>query len=148
MQNLSSVLSGYNGSPDTCFSRGTTRLLSWPDGERYSCPLQSLVVCLFISRIDSSFFSDWRRTVSSKFDPQISSISTAELVLPRHARCVLSRLRYNGHSLLLRSYLTRIGRIENSLCSACGHSFQDISHLTLISFLSSHLRTLCAAAFW
>ena len=33
------VLSNYNGSPDTRFSRGTMRLISWPDGERYSCPL-------------------------------------------------------------------------------------------------------------
>ena len=38
------VLSGYNGSPSTRFSRGMTRLMSWPDGQRYSCPLQSLVV--------------------------------------------------------------------------------------------------------
>ena len=85
-----------------------------------------------ISRIHSCLFSDWRRTVSSKyFDTQVPSISTEELVLPRHARCVLSRLRCNGHSLLLGSYFSRIGRIENSSCSACGHSSQDISHLIL-----------------
>ena len=67
-----------------------------------------------ISRIHSRLFSDWRRTVSSKyFDTQVPSISTEELVLSRHARCVLSRLRCNGHSLLLGSYLSRIGRIEN-----------------------------------
>ena len=85
-----------------------------------------------ISRIHSRLISDWRRTVSSKyFDTQAPSISTEELVLPRHARCVLSRLRCNGHSLLLGSYLSRIGRIENSSCSACGHSSQDISHLIL-----------------
>ena len=54
-----------------------------------------------ISRIHSRLFSDWRRTVSSKFfDTPVPSISTDELVLPRHARCVLSRLRCNGHSLL------------------------------------------------
>ena len=83
-----------------------------------------------ISRIYSSLFSDWRRTVSSKFfDTQVSSISTEELVLPRDARCVLSRLSYNEHSLLLSSYLFRIGRIENPFCSACGHSSQDTSHL-------------------
>ena len=35
---LSPVLSGYNGSPDTRFSRGTTRLMDWPDGEQYSRP--------------------------------------------------------------------------------------------------------------
>ena len=80
----------------------------------------------------SPLFSDWRRTVSSKyFDTQVSSIFTEELVLPRHARCVLSCLRCNGHSLLLGSYLSRIGRIENPSCSACGHSSQDISHLIL-----------------
>ena len=57
--------------------------------------------------------------------------AAVDCVLPRHARCVLSRLRCNGHSLLLGSYLARIGRIENSSCSACGHSSQDISHLIL-----------------
>ena len=85
-----------------------------------------------ISRIHSCLFSDWRRTVSSKFfDTQVSSISTEELVLPRHARCILSRLRCNGHNLLLGSYLSRIVRIENPSCSACGHSSQDTSHLIL-----------------
>ena len=85
-----------------------------------------------ISRIHSSLFLDWRSTVSSKyFDTQVPSISTEELVLPRHARCVLSRLRCNGHSLLLGSYLSRIGRIENPSCSACSHSSQDTSHLIL-----------------
>ena len=85
-----------------------------------------------ISGIHSRLISDWRRTVSSKyFDTQVPSISTEELVLPRHARCVLSHLRYNGHSFLLCSYLSRIGRIENPSCSACGHSSQDIYHLVL-----------------
>ena len=84
------------------------------------------------SRIHSRLISDWRRIVSSKFfDTQVLSISTKELVLPRHARCVLSRLRCNGHSLLLGSYLSRIGRIESSSCSACGHSSQDTFHLIL-----------------
>ena len=85
-----------------------------------------------ISRIHSRLISDWRRTVSSKFfDTMVPSISTEELVLPRHAHCVLSRLFCNGHSLLLGSYLSRIGRNENPSCSACGHSSQDSSHLIL-----------------
>ena len=85
-----------------------------------------------ISRIHSCLFSDWRRTVSSKFfDTQVTSISTEKLVFSRHARCVLSCLRCNGHSLLLGSYLSRIGRIKNSSCSACGHSSQDTFHLIL-----------------
>ena len=37
----------------------------------------------------------------------------------------------NGHSFLLSFYLSRIGRIENPSCSACGHPSQDISHLIL-----------------
>ena len=87
---------------------------------------------LLISRIHSFLFSDWKRTVSSKFfDTQVPSISTEKLVLPCHARCVLSRLCWNGHSLLLGSYLSRIGRIENPSCSVCGHSSQDTSHLIL-----------------
>ena len=51
------VLSGYNGSPDTRFSRGTTRLTSWPDEERYLRPLQSLVVSLLFSLVSTLVFS-------------------------------------------------------------------------------------------
>ena len=52
-----------------------------------------------ISRIHSRLSSDWRGTVSSKFFvTQVPSISTEELVLPRHVRCALSRLRCNRHS--------------------------------------------------
>ena len=102
---LSHLLSGYNGSPNTRFSGATTRLMSWPDGGCYLFPQQSLVISL-IYRIHSSLFSDRRHTVSSKFfDTQVSSISIEELVLLSHARCLLSRLRCNGHSLLLSSYL-------------------------------------------
>ena len=97
-------------------------LRGWPDGECYSCPLQSCVV-LFISRVHSFLFFDWRCTVSSKFfDTQALSISTKKLVL--------SRLHCNGQSLLLSSYLSRIGKTENP-CSACGHPSQDTSHLIL-----------------
>ena len=45
------ALSGYNGSPDTRFSRGTTWLTSLPDGEHYLRPLQSLVVSLLLSLV-------------------------------------------------------------------------------------------------
>ena len=85
-----------------------------------------------ICRIHFRLISDLRRTVSSKyFDTQVPSISTEELVLPHHARGILSRLCCNGHSLLLGSYLSKIGRIKNLSCSACGHSSQDTSHLIL-----------------
>ena len=76
------VLSDYNGSPDTLFSRGTTRPMSLPDGVRYLRPPQSLCLSPLTSRIHSRLISDWRRTVSSKFfDTQVPSISTEELVL-------------------------------------------------------------------
>ena len=85
-----------------------------------------------LSRIHSRLISDWRRTISSKFfDTQVLSISTKEIVLLCYSCCVLSRLRCNVHSLVLGSYLSRIGRIENPSCSACGHSSQDTSHLIL-----------------
>ena len=44
------VPSGYNGSPDTRFFRGTTQLMSLPDGERCLRLPQSLVVSLLLSR--------------------------------------------------------------------------------------------------
>ena len=56
------------------------------------CSLSSLIF-----RIHSSLSSNWRHTVSSEFfDTQVPSISTEELVLLRHARCVLSYLWCNG----------------------------------------------------
>ena len=53
----SPVPSGYNGSPDTRFFRMTTRLMSWPDGERYLFPKQCLVVTLLLSLVSTLFFS-------------------------------------------------------------------------------------------
>ena len=92
-------------------------------------------------RLRFSLYSNWRTTIRSKlFDTQVSSVSTEELGLPRHARCALSRLRCNGHSLLLNSYLNRIGRIETFSCSACGHVTQDVSHLILHCPASVSLR--------
>ena len=51
------VLSGYNGSPDTRFSRGKTQLMSLPDGERCLRPLQSHVVSLLLSLVSTLVFS-------------------------------------------------------------------------------------------
>ena len=59
---------------------------------RGALPSPSAIFCSLspISRIHSCLISDWRRTASSKFfGTQVPSISTEELVLPRHARCVL-----------------------------------------------------------
>ena len=51
------VLLNYNWSPDTRFSRETTPLISWPNGERYSFFLQSLIVSLLLSLISTFLFS-------------------------------------------------------------------------------------------
>ena len=51
------VLSAYNGSPDTRFSRGTTRLMRFPDKVRHLRPLQSLVVSLLLSLVSTLVFS-------------------------------------------------------------------------------------------
>ena len=93
------VLSGYNRSPDTRFSQGTTQLMSLPDGECCLRPPQSLVVSLLLSLVSTLVFSRTGGVLSL----QSILIFTEELVLPRHARCVLSRLGCNGHSLLLGS---------------------------------------------
>ena len=87
------------------------------------------------------------------FDPQSLLVFSELLVLPGHAHCVLSRLRCNGHSLPLNSYLSRIDRIDNPLCSACGHPTQNTTHLNLscpatnfthVRFLATHfLYTTC-----
>ena len=53
----SPVLSGYNGSPDTRFSRGTTQLMSLPDGERCLRPPQSPVVSLLLSLVSTLVLS-------------------------------------------------------------------------------------------
>ena len=92
----------------------------------------------------SCLFSDWRSNVSSKFyGTQVPSVSTEELVLPRRARCAFSRLRCNGHSFLLNSSLTKIGRIENHSCGDCGIRLRT----PLISSCTVQLRTLCDARF-
>ena len=91
----------------------------------------SAITCILPPRIHSCLFSNWRRTVSSKFfDAQVSSISNVKLMLPHHARCVFSRLRCNEHSLLLSSCLSRIGSIQNRSCSAAD-TRPRTSHLIL-----------------
>ena len=102
-----------------------------------SCSLSPLV-----SRIYSCLISDWRRIVSFKFvDPQAPSISTEELAPPRHVPCVLSRLRCNGHSLLLSSISIRLAE---SIILPAAH-VDTRPRTPLISFCTVQLRTLYAA---
>ena len=88
-----------------------------------------------------SLYTMWRHGIRSKFfDHRIPAVSSEELFLPRSARCALSRLRCNGHSPLLASYMHRIGRAETSSCSACGADPQDTTHLVLNCPSYDHLR--------
>ena len=98
----------------------------------------------FSSRFHSHLFSNWRRTVSSKFfDTQVLLVSTKEFVLTRHACC--AHIRCNNYSLPLRPYLFRIGKIENPLCNAYGHPTQGTSHLILHCPATYSLRRLLVA---
>ena len=117
--------------------------MSWPYEEHCTCPLQSLVSSLLLSFISTVVFSRTGDVLShlNSSTPQAPSVFTEELVLPRHARCVLSHLRCNGYSHLLSSYLSRIGRMENPSCCTYGHPFQD----PLVSLCTVQLRTLYAA---
>ena len=107
-------------SPDTHFLRKTVLVMSWPGRDPNSCHLQCLVVSLLLPLVSTLLFT---RTLVSQsrvsisrirvFDQQDPLVSTEELVLLREARCVSSRYRDNGPSLLLNSYLSRIGRIKD-----------------------------------
>ena len=87
-----------------------------------------------LSSLKSSFrqslYSSWRTSVTSSLIPsQIPKVASEELSLPRSVRCHLSRLRCNGHSLLLNSYLRRIGRSISPCCPLCDSGNHDTSHL-------------------
>ena len=80
------VLFDYNGSPDTRFSRGTTRPMSWPDGMRYLHPPLSLVVSLLLPVVSTLALSrtggvlSLRSILTHRF-PRFSPRSLCSLVM-------------------------------------------------------------------
>ena len=101
----------------------------------------SVSLAPLISSQRQSLYTSWRRSVQSGlFLHQIPPVSPEELTLPRYARCALSRLRCNGHSTLLNSYLHRVGRAETPSCSNCGSKSQNLSDLVLDCLVLDHLR--------
>ena len=105
--------------------------MSWPDGERYLRPMQSLVVSLLLSLVSLLSFLGVEvkcliKSSSTHRFPRFPSRNFCSLV----ALAVFS-LRCDGHTLLLSSYLSRTDRINNSSCSACGDSSQGNSYFIL-----------------
>ena len=108
-----------------------------------------------ISSQRQSLFTSWRCSVQpGLFSHQIPPVSPEEITLPRSARCALSRLRCNGRSTLLNSYLHRVSRAETPSCSNCGSKSQNLSHLVLDCPVLDHLHraifghTLSLLDFW
>ena len=144
LSSLSSCSIRLQWVPRHLFLQGTTRLMSWPDGECYLHPLQSLVVSLLLSLASTHAFS-WTGGVLSHLNSltlRFPQFDTQELVLPCHARCVLSRLHCNKHSLLLGSYLSRIVT-ESIICPAA--PVDNGPRTPLISFCTVQRQTLNAA---
>ena len=97
------------------------------DPSKISVPFSPL-----ISSHRLSLCTSWRRSIQSGlFQHQIPPVSSEELTLPRSARCALSRLRCNGYSTLLGTYLHRVGQAETPSCSNCGSESQDLFHFVL-----------------
>ena len=91
------------------------------------CPLPTV-----IAKMRYFQYHNWRCHISHSYlNYQVPKVSSEELLLSRPIRCELSRLRCHGHCLLLSSYLHRISRKENSACSVCGHSLQNLNHFLL-----------------
>ena len=64
-------------------------------------------------------------------------------MLPRKSRFVQPYLCCNRHIFLLYSYLSRMGRTENSFCCAYGYPNENI----LVSFCPVHRPTICTFRF-
>ena len=88
-----------------------------------------------ISRIYYCLFSNWRRTGHiGSLDFHRGACAPWSCSL-----CSLSSTLQRTQPSV-NSYLSRIGRIKNSSCSACGHSSQDTSHLILYCPATDSLR--------
>ena len=121
--------------------------MSWPNRECcYLCPLQSHSLFPFICRIHFSC-TRWVLSHQNSSTHKFPRFSLRNLYT-HHFHCVLFRFHCNEHSLLLSSYLFRIGRIKNPSCCACSHSFQNASYLILHCPAMNFLRCLLFGDSW
>ena len=136
------ILLGCNGSPYTCFSRATTRMMSWPDGEHYLFPQQSLVVSLLLSLGSTLLFSRtggilFHRNSSTHGFPRFPSRNLRFYVM----LAVLSRAFAATDTAFC--YTTFLGLAESKILFA---ALADTRPRTpLISFCTVQLWTLCVA---
>ena len=139
----SPVLSGYNGSPDTRFSRGTTQLMSLPDGERYLRPLQSHVVSLLLSLVSTLIFSrtggvlSLQSILTHRF-PQFPLRNLCSLVM-----LAVSSLVFAAMDTAFFQVPISPGLVESRILLAAPVDTRP--RTSLISFCTVQLRTLCAA---
>ena len=139
----SAVLSGYNGSPDTRFYRGTTRLTSLPDGERYLRPPLSLVVSFLLSLVSTLVLSQTGGVLS------LPNILTHRFPrFPLRNLCSLVMLAvfsfvFAAVDTAFCLVLISLGLAELRILPAVPVDTRPMT--PLISFCTVQLRTLCAA---
>ena len=141
------ALSGYNGSPDTRFSQGTTRLMSWPDGERYLRPPQSLVVSLVVSLLWSLVSTlvlsrtggvlSHRSSLTHRF-PRFPSRNLCSLVM-----LAVFSLVYAATDTASCEVLISLGLAESRILPVAPVDTRP--RTPLISFCTVQLRTRCVA---
>ena len=129
--------------PRTLVSRETTWLMSWPDGVRYSCPPQSLVVSLLLFLV--------RTLVFSRTEDVLSHLNSSIHRFPRFPpRNLCSLVMLAVFSLVYAAMdtaffwvLISLGLAESRILPAV---LADTRLRTpLISFCTVHLRSVCAA---
>ena len=142
---LSPVLSSYNGSPDTRFSRGTTRLMSWPDGERYLRPPQCLAVSL-LSLVSTLVFSRTEGVLSHlnslthRF-PQFLLRNLCSLVM-----FAVFSLTYIATDTAYCQVLISLELAESRILAPAPADTRP--RTPLVSFCTVQLRTFCVAHCW
>ena len=130
-------------SPDTRFSRGTTRLMSLPDGVRYLRPPQSLVVSLLLSLVSTLVLSrtggvlSHRSILTHRF-PQFPPKNLCFLVMLAVFSLVYAAMDTAFCQVLISRELA-----ESRILSAVPADTRP--RTSLISFCTVQQRTLCAA---
>ena len=120
-----------NGSPDTRFSQGATRLMSWQDGVRYLHPPQSLVVSLLLCTL-----------VFSRTGGVLSHQNLLAHRFPRFPPRNLSSLVFAATDTAYFLVLISLGLAESRILPAAPVDTRP--RTPLISFCTVQLRTLYA----